>query len=236
MIYDALIIGGSVAGISCALVLGSASKKPFMADKKIGVLAHQRASALQDGLYNNAFGIPAGTLGADLLVNSLDQLKNTYPQIDCIENEKVIKVEKTTNQTFLVHTNKNEVYESRLLVIATGNSAFTIEGLEDFVIDHQKSIPSKNRIQLKNNDHLVTQGIYVAGTLAGHRSQLAIAAGSGAMVATDILVLWNDGNETHAHDSIRLKNKKTPENFGSFLFYIKLVNFCSCNVFINFVY
>jgi hypothetical protein len=31
----------------------------------------------------------------------------------------------------------------------------------------------------------VAEGIYVAGTLAGWRSQLSIAAGSGAAVATD---------------------------------------------------
>jgi hypothetical protein len=35
----------------------------------------------------------------------------------------------------------------------------------------------------------VAEGIYVAGTLAGWRSQLSIAAGSGAAVATDILTL-----------------------------------------------
>jgi hypothetical protein len=58
---------------------------------------------------------------------------------------------------------------------------------------------------LKNNDHLVAEGLYVAGTLAGHRSQLTIAAGSGAAVATDILTLWNGGIETHSHDSIRKK-------------------------------
>jgi hypothetical protein len=46
--------------------------------------------------------------------------------------------------------------------------------------------PEKNRIQLKNHDHLVKDGksriIYVCGTLAGWRSQflLSIAAGSGA--------------------------------------------------------
>jgi hypothetical protein len=43
----------------------------------------------------------------------------------------------------------------------------------------------------------------VIGTLAGWRSQLAIAAGSGAAVATDILTLWNNGVQTHSHDSIR---------------------------------
>ena len=60
----------------------------------------------------------------------------------------------------------------------------------------------KNRIQLKNNDHLVTRGIYVAGVLAGHRSQLSIAAGSGAAVATDILTLWNEGNHSMVHDAL----------------------------------
>ncbi len=73
----------------------------------------------------------------------------------------------------------------------------------DYLEPHKKSIPEKNRIQLRNNDHKVADGIYVCGTLAGHRSQLSIAAGSGAAVATDILVLWNGGLETHSHDSIR---------------------------------
>jgi hypothetical protein len=55
---------------------------------------------------------------------------------------------------------------------------------------------------LKNINHLVAEGIYVAGVLAGWRSQFAIAAGSGAQVATDILTLWNDGNQTMIHDKI----------------------------------
>ena len=49
---------------------------------------------------------------------------------------------------------------------------------------------------------MVTEGIYTAGVLAGHRSQLSIAAGSGASVATDILTLWNNGNPVQVHDAI----------------------------------
>ena len=49
----------------------------------------------------------------------------------------------------------------------------------------------------------MADGIYVIGTLAGWRSQLAIAAGSGAAVATDILTLWNDGIDAQSHDSIK---------------------------------
>ena len=202
MLYDVLIVGGSAAGVSCALILGSANKKPFVENKNIGIIAHQKASALQNGLYNNAYGIPAETIGANLLVDSLDQLKNTYPNIVCIENEKVIKIEQLVN-SFSVTTNKDQKLETKLLVIATGNGTMDIEGLEEYIEPHQKSIVSKNRIQLKNIDHKITEGLYVAGTLAGHRSQLSIAAGSGAMVATDILVSWNDDNETQSHDSIK---------------------------------
>jgi hypothetical protein len=35
------------------------------------------------------------------------------------------------------------------------------------------------------------------------RSQLAIAAGSGAAVATDILTLWNNGISSQSHDVIK---------------------------------
>jgi thioredoxin reductase len=34
---DVLIIGGGVSGMSCALVLGSAHKKPFVQDKMLMV-------------------------------------------------------------------------------------------------------------------------------------------------------------------------------------------------------
>ena len=72
-----------------------------------------------------------------------------------------------------------------------------------YVEPNQKTLPEKQRIQLKNSDHKVAEGIYVTGTLAGLRSQVAIAAGSGAAVATDILTLWNEGIQTQVHDSIK---------------------------------
>ena len=53
---------------------------------------------------------------------------------------------------------------------------------------------------------VVEKNLYVAGVLAGWRSQFAMAAGSGAHVATDILTLWNGGNTAMVHDSVP-KNK-----------------------------
>lgn len=200
--FDVLIIGGGVSGMSCALVLGSAKNKSFASDKQIGIIAHQKTSSLQEALFNNAYGIPAGKLGSELLSESTVHLAETYPHISQILDEKVLKVEGNFPH-FTVLTNKNS-YATKIIVVGIGSAnTFAIEGLMKYLEPHQKSLPEKQRIQLKNSDHKVTEGIYVIGTLAGWRSQLAIAAGSGAAVATDILTLWNDGVQTHSHDSIR---------------------------------
>src|SRR6187402_2105642 len=200
--FDVLIVGGGVSGISCAMVLGSAKNKAFVSSKKIGIFTHQKTSSLQEALFNNAYGIPPGKLGSDLLVESIDHLSSTYPHIVQIPEEKVLKVEGHYPE-FTVVTNKN-TYKTANVVVGIGSAnTFAIEGLMQFVEPHKKALPEKQRIQLKNIDHKVMDGIYVIGTLAGWRSQLAIAAGSGAAVATDLLTLWNEGIQTHSHDSIR---------------------------------
>ena len=202
--FDVLIVDGGVSGMSCGLVLGSAQKKSFVIDKKIAIITHQKTSSLQEAIINNAYGIEAGKLGSDLLAESIQHLSETYPHVEQIPNEKVLKIEGKF-QDFLVTTNKN-TYKAKIIVMAIGYSnTFDIEGMIHYVETHQKTLAEKQRIQLKNTDHKVTEGIYVTGTLAGWRSQVAIASGSGAAVATDILTLWNGGIQTQSHDSIKNK-------------------------------
>ena len=200
--FDVLIIGGGVSGVSAALIFGSAKEKSFMADKQIGIIAHQKASSLQNALFNNAYGIAPGTLGRNLLNSSLEHLQNLYPQISQIEGEKVVRISGEFGK-FTITTNKNTYHSKRIMIGIGAGNPFTIEGLENYIIPHKKAAPEKNRIQLENNDHLVTEGIYAIGTLAGHRSQLVIAAGSGASAATDVLTLWNDGKPVQIHDAVK---------------------------------
>ena len=186
--FDVLIIGGGVSGISAALIFGSAKEKSFMAVRKVGLIAHQKSSSLQNALFNNAYGIAPGKLGSELLDESITHLSEIYPHISQIKGENVLKISGELGN-FTITTNKNS-YQSKIVMIGIGaGNPFTIEGLENYIIPHKKAAPEKNRIQLENNDHLVAQGIYAIGTLAGHRSQLVIAAGSGASAATDVLTL-----------------------------------------------
>lgn len=199
--FDVIVIGGGVSGVSCALILGSAKSKPFAVDKKIALISHQKASSLQNAVFNNAYGIPPGKLGSELLDESLNHLQQLYPHVEQISGEKVVEIQGDFGN-FTVITNKKS-YQTKLVAIGIGASnPFLIKGLDEFVEPHQKSAPEKNKIQLKNQDHLVKEGIYAMGTLAGNRSQLSIAAGSGASVATDILSLWNDGKPTQVHDAL----------------------------------
>lgn len=200
--FDVLIIGGSAAGLSCALILGSAKDKPFATNKNIGIITHQRTSALQNAVLNNVLGFKKGTKGADVLIDGLNQLKEQYPHVDQISDEKVIEIEKQADTTFIITTNKN-TYQSKLIMVAVGPSKmFSIKGLVDYVEPHIQIPILKDKVMLKNNNHLVEKGIYVAGVLAGWRSQYAIAAGSGAQVGTDILTLWNNGNHTVIHEVV----------------------------------
>ena len=199
MTFDALIIGGGAAGMSCALILGSAQNKPYAQGKNIGIILHQKASHLQDALFNNVLGLKPGTTGASILKNGKKQLSALYPHIVQIEKEKVVEVTLKDN-IYEIVTNKN-TYLSKIVVIAVGyTNLMFIKGLENYIEPHPRSKKEKNRIWLKNEDHLIREGLYVAGSLAGWRSQFSIASGSGAQVATDILTLWNNGIHTKEHD------------------------------------
>ena len=163
---------------------------------------HQKNSQLQNALFNNVLGLPKGKLGADILEEGKAQLKELYPEVVQIEKEKVTAV-LDENDAYKVITNKAEYYTENVVIALNYAKPFSITGLEQYVERHYRANVMKDRIQLRNFNHLIKNGLYVCGTIAGWRSQYAIAAGSGASVATDILTLWNDNIATKVHDKVK---------------------------------
>ncbi len=136
-----------------------------------------------------------------ILESGKQQLSHLYPHVEQIDNEKVFEITPSVDG-FLVVSNKAS-YETKLVVVAVGyTNLLSIKGLEAYIEPHPRAEAEKERIWLKNTNHVITDGLYVAGTLAGWRSQYAIACGSGAQVATDILTLWNDGMHSQVHDKV----------------------------------
>ena len=201
MIYNTLIIGGGVAGMQCALVLGSAHNKPYALNKKVGIVLHQKASQLQTALFNNVLGLPKGKLGVDILKEGKEQLQDLYPDVDVIESEKVVAV-LDDEKGYKIITNKKEYFSENVVVALNYVKPFGISGLEHYIEKHCSANVMKDRIQLRNYNHLIKEGLYCCGTIAGWRSQFAIAAGSGASVATDILTVWNEHTSTKIHDKV----------------------------------
>jgi len=200
---DVLIIGGGAAGMSCALVLGSAYKRPYAANKNIAIITHQKTSHLKNALFNNVLGVLPGTTGASILESGKAQLSSLYPHIHQYEKVKVNQISKH-QESYIVST-KSQTYNAKIVVLAVGyTNLLNIKGIRQYIEPHPRTVEAKNRIWLKNDNHLVDTNLYVAGTLAGWRSQFAIASGSGAHVATDILTLWNNGQHTKVHDKIDL--------------------------------
>lgn len=199
--FDVLIIGGGVAGMQCALVLGSGLSKPYAKGKKVGIIMHQKASHLQTALFNNVLGLAPGTRGEDILAMGKQQLQEQYPDVVQIVNEKVIAIEDLEG-AYKIITNKAVYYSTNIVIALNYAKPFAIAGLEPYLERHIRANAAKDRIQLRNYNHLIKEGLYVCGTIAGWRSQFAIAAGSGASVATDILTVWNDQIPTKVHDKI----------------------------------
>ena len=167
----------------------------------MGILIHQRTSHLESALFNNVLGLAEGTLGKDILIEGKEQLRSQYPNVSQIENEKVVAVLENENG-YKIITNKQEYYSKTVVIALNYAKPFEISGLEQYIEPHMRANAMKDRIQLRNFNHLIKKDLYVCGTLAGWRSQFAIAAGSGASVATDILTEWNANIPTKVHDKI----------------------------------
>ena len=83
-------------------------------------------------------------------------MTTNYPNITQIEGEKVISIT-IQNDFHIVKTIQKE-YKTQVIVLALNYAKpFLIKGLEAYLEPHQRAKASKDRIQLRNENYLVTE-------------------------------------------------------------------------------
>lgn len=196
MRYDVVIVGGGVAGLSCALTLASMKGHFDWAENKRFIVIDNNSSDLLKAMLNNVPGIPQRTLGKKALENLREQAKS-YGNVEIVEG-RVVKIDGQKGD-FKVYLEDGKVYEADYVVVATGFHKFDIEceGVE--VIENAKS-PRPGKVQLKvDGESRAKDGLYVAGLLAGVSTMYACAAGSGVQVACNIMAEYA-GKNVVVHD------------------------------------
>lgn len=194
--YDVIIAGGGVSGLSCALTLASGIKDKDWAQGKKVLVIDAGESDLKKAMLNNVPGIPQGTRGDEALA-SLKKQVEAYGTTEFIEG-KVTAVNGSKG-SFKVELADSKSLEADQVVIATGFHGLEIESLKDKIRENENS-PRPGKIELlADKESRVSEGLYVAGLIAGVSTMYAAAAGSGVQTACHIFKTWT-GKNTIVHD------------------------------------
>lgn len=191
--YSVAVVGGGVAGLSCALTLADGAKRfEFASGKKFLVVDSGNSDVLK-AVLNNVPGVKRGTSGEEYLEFLRTQVEE-FEDVNLTEGE----VSEVTGEkgNFKVVLSDGREFEAELVVFATGFHSFDVKTDLVEVIPHPRS-PRPGKIALKPKK----EGVFVAGLAAGEITMVATAAGSGVDVACRILSDWA-GKVVVGHDRI----------------------------------
>lgn len=199
MIYDVLIIGGGAAGYGCALTLSSVENTMEWAkDKKYLMLDNGNSDILKASFFNVP-GVDFG-IGGDSLLPKMEKQLNNFQSC---ETKKQTVTKLTKEDDIFTVTTENEIYNAKIVVLATGMHSFDITS--DLVeIQEHTDVMKPNKVCLKNNDNIIGENLYVAGLASGAKTMFAIASGEGSKVACQIFKSWT-GKPAVAHDTLKDK-------------------------------
>lgn len=175
-----IIVGGSIAGLTSALVLASAKNENL--DFDITVIDEGKPDLAAVAIYNVPL-FPQGIKGDEII-------EHTKKQIDSLlkihyNKDKVTKIIGNKGD-FTVITTENS-FKSDYIILATGAGYFDIQGLGD-IIEAHTLMNKPNKIRLKTQGRqMVKEGIYASGLSSGVTTMVASAMGSATEAACAIL-------------------------------------------------
>ena len=191
--YSVAVVGGGVAGLSCALTLADGAKRFDFAKGKKFLVVDSGSSDVLKAVLNNVPGVKKGTTGEEYLEFLKAQVEE-FEDVNLVEGE----VSEVTGSkgSFKIVLSDGREFEAEIVVFATGFHSFDIKTDLVEVVPHPRS-PRPGKIALKPK----AEGVYVAGLAAGEITMVAVASGSGVDVACKILSEWA-GKVVVGHDRI----------------------------------
>lgn len=188
--YDVIIIGGGVAGLSSAVFTAKAGLETLVLDK--GQSQITRVSSIQ-----NLPGFPEGISG----LLWIDQAKKQVEKFSGrIQEELVSEVNKKEDGFFEVKTEENS-YQAKYVVIATNMNkqllaSFGLEPVTNAFVPNGKAkaipnIPWTGETEIEN--------LYLSGIIRELPSQVSVSLGQGAAVGIAVVskekgtpYMWHD--------------------------------------------
>jgi len=177
--YDVLIVGGGVAGLSAATFTARTGLETLVIDTDESIL--RRNAHLE-----NYPGFPAGVNARQLL----DLIAEGAERAGCERREgEVIRI--AHDDAFTAETAAGDRYRADRVIAATKNAVdYLPDGVE--IVDRGKPF-----VAVDERGRTDVPGLYAAGRLAGKPHQAIVSAGHGAEVAVTLL---EDADEPFYHD------------------------------------
>lgn len=188
--YDVVVIGGGVAGLSAAIFTANAGLKTVVLDK--GQSQITRVSSVQ-----NIPGFPNGISGTEWINQARKQVEKFNGMM---KDELVSEVMKAEAGSFEIKTEEN-IYQSKYIIIATNvkKDVLSAFGLQQEVNSYVPNGKAKFVPTVSWNGETEIENLYLAGLITEIPSQVSVALGHGAAVGIAVVskekgtpYIWHD--------------------------------------------
>ncbi len=184
--WDAIIIGGGIAGLTCSIFTARAEISTL-------VLNHGASLVKRNAILENYPGFPAG-VNPRLLVNMIeDQAQRNGATLEQARAQRVTR----TEEGFQVETDEG-TYHAQRLVAASKDSPTYLDPLDPPLTQEG----SKTYLETDEDGRTPIDGLYAAGRMAKKYHQAIVSAGHGATTA---ITLIEDADPDFFHDWVAPK-------------------------------